>query len=97
MPTPVHVGTPGNGELSVWYLSVQMQQEGVRVAVWAMSSQFYCTGLMLASPAKKWDRSLWVFCFLSALISGIHDQGAVGGAGRLRPLGAPLPEIDPQR
>ena len=57
----------------------------------------YCPGLVLASRLSLSSGTFpWGFRILFALLPGDYNQRAVGGAGRLRPLGAPLPEIDPQ-
>ena len=58
-----------------------------------------CLGCCVATiELAKSSANLWGFCTLFAFIPGIDDQGAVGGSGgAFGSLGAPLPEIDPQR
>ena len=87
VPTPVHVGTPGNGELVCSAFVCPDAARGCPVAVWFMSSQFYCTGFMLASRLKSGTRVFGVFAFCWPY-SGSYDQGAVGGAGE--PSGSPV-------
>ena len=97
VPTRVLVATPGQRRLCLFgHVSVHIRQEVCQVVVGIMLTFLLCPGEMLASRLRSGTR-LWGFCTLFALLPGSHDQGAVGGAGRLRPLGAPLPEIDPQK
>ena len=63
VPTPVHVGTPGNGELVCLVFVCPDAARGCPVAVWFMSSQLYCTGLMLASRLRSGTRVFGVFAF----------------------------------
>ena len=87
MPTRVLVATPGQRRLCLsGHVSVHIRHEVCQVAVGSMLTFFLCSGEMLASRLRS-----------GTLLPGSHDQGAVGGVGRFRPLGAPLPEMDPQR
>ena len=82
--------------LSVWSCVCSHATRSVSGRCMVHVNLLYCRGIVMASRLSS-GTFLWGFCTLFAILPGSYDQGAVGGAGRLRPLGAPLPEIDPQR